>query len=122
MSEDCAACAWGIDLEHIDGCECAARIRALEARVKELETGAIPCDRCESLVLALEAELVVYREPIPGLEKTWRSRAEKAEAALAELAEYRLSNDGRSLSIEKCSRTYQIAKRAAGRESGSPKG
>ena len=50
------------------------------------------------------------------------ARAEKAEAALAELAEYRLSNDGRSLSIEKCSRTYQIAKRAAGRESGSPKG
>jgi hypothetical protein len=35
---------------------------------------------CCQQIRALEAELAVYREPVPGLEKTWRSRAEKAEA------------------------------------------
>lgn len=33
----------------------------------------------EARIRDLEAELAVYREPVPGLEKTWRSRAEKAE-------------------------------------------
>jgi len=87
-----------------------------------LERSLMLTDEIKARIRVLEADFDLPRGTDREIIARLKARAEKAEAALAELAEYRLSNDGRSLSIEKCSRTYQIAKRAAGRESGSPKG
>jgi len=119
MSEDCAACAWGIDLEHIDGCECAARIRALEATIVSLERQ-VPHG---GIVSALEKRIREEEARVKELDASNDSRSvalfEMAEevgkaTARAEKAEAELA----ARFCPDCNFLHPEHGRAAGRESG----
>ena len=89
------------------------------ARVKEFEGGPIPCDRCESLVLALEAraeKAETDAETWNRIAMGWRIAAEEAEAALTTLARQVLADH--RVGTVGYDTTMDMA-RAAGRESGS---
>src|SRR3990167_6385732 len=94
---------------------------ALERDNKRLLEAAIHPIGCAEEIARVQASAEKAEEAVrqitqSDIEQTLALK--KAEADLAALAEYRLSNDGRSLPIQKCEETFKIAKRAAGRESG----
>jgi len=110
MSEDCAACAWGIDLEHIDGCECAARIRALEATIVSLERQ-VPHG---GIVSALEKRIREEEARVKELDASNDSRS----VALFEMAEEVGKATARAEKVEAALKQLEDMWRAAGRESG----